>query len=365
MNYLEVYNSLITKALVRGTVVGYYEEHHIIPKCLGGVDESSNLVKLTGREHYVAHLLLWKIYPDNRKIFHAAWMMSNRKLTKCHSRTYESLRVSHSKILSERSGVNSPNYKDLTGHRSGRLLVISPAGWEDEPRGFKVSLWNCQCNCGNVVIRKARDLNGKTAIRSCGCLHKEIMVGRVGEANNFFGREHSEESKKMMADARRGKLPSNAGQPKSSECIRKIKETKAKNPTLWTEERRKLMSEKMKGRKPTCVNTPQSKETIEKRKLAIKLRNLRPWESGHVKHSSISMLLWVNADLIYSLWLENDMPKERGMWTIFSRLYNIELKVTSFKGLCRHFGNGFNPSNDLDWLKFHQENKERHRLSDH
>lgn len=38
-----------------------YEEHHIIPRSLGGSDNSNNLVKLTPREHYFAHLLLVKI----------------------------------------------------------------------------------------------------------------------------------------------------------------------------------------------------------------------------------------------------------------------------------------------------------------
>lgn len=48
-----------------------YELHHIIPKCLGGGDGGSNLVKLTPREHYIAHSLLSKIYLDNHKIQYA------------------------------------------------------------------------------------------------------------------------------------------------------------------------------------------------------------------------------------------------------------------------------------------------------
>lgn len=34
--------------------------HHIIPRSLGGSDEVSNLIRLTPREHYIAHLILWK-----------------------------------------------------------------------------------------------------------------------------------------------------------------------------------------------------------------------------------------------------------------------------------------------------------------
>jgi hypothetical protein len=50
--------------------------HHIEPRCFGGSDESSNLVSLTLREHFVAHRLLARIYPDHEKINYAYKMMS-------------------------------------------------------------------------------------------------------------------------------------------------------------------------------------------------------------------------------------------------------------------------------------------------
>jgi len=48
-----------------------YEIHHIIPKCLGGGNEEYNLVKLTYREHYLAHYLLAKAYPEDSKLQYA------------------------------------------------------------------------------------------------------------------------------------------------------------------------------------------------------------------------------------------------------------------------------------------------------
>ncbi len=36
----------------------YYEEHHVIPKSLGGSNKKSNLVLLTPEEHYICHSLL-------------------------------------------------------------------------------------------------------------------------------------------------------------------------------------------------------------------------------------------------------------------------------------------------------------------
>ena len=39
----------------------YIEQHHVIPRSLGGVDSKENLVRLTAREHFVCHLLLTKM----------------------------------------------------------------------------------------------------------------------------------------------------------------------------------------------------------------------------------------------------------------------------------------------------------------
>jgi hypothetical protein len=78
MNYQKIYDQLIDRAKTR-KLEGYKERHHIIPKCLGGNDEKENLVDLTAREHYIAHIILCKIYPDNKKLYYASWMMINRK----------------------------------------------------------------------------------------------------------------------------------------------------------------------------------------------------------------------------------------------------------------------------------------------
>lgn len=74
MDYRKHYDTLITRAKSR-IIEGYVEKHHIIPECLGGTDDISNLVALTPEEHYVAHQLLCKMHPDNPKLLYAAKMM--------------------------------------------------------------------------------------------------------------------------------------------------------------------------------------------------------------------------------------------------------------------------------------------------
>lgn len=73
------YNLLINSAKSRKSVDSYYEIHHIIPRCLGGDDSEDNLVKLTAKEHYLAHMFLAKEYPDNKSLQNAWWIMCTAK----------------------------------------------------------------------------------------------------------------------------------------------------------------------------------------------------------------------------------------------------------------------------------------------
>ena len=57
----------------------YVEKHHVIPKCMGGDNKSRNIAILTPEEHYVAHLLLVKIYPTNYQLVYAANMMGSTR----------------------------------------------------------------------------------------------------------------------------------------------------------------------------------------------------------------------------------------------------------------------------------------------
>jgi transposase-like protein len=74
--YFRYYNSLIERAISREKLEGYIERHHVVPRCMGGGDEPENIVELTAEEHYTCHLLLVKMYPLNRKLVHAARLMT-------------------------------------------------------------------------------------------------------------------------------------------------------------------------------------------------------------------------------------------------------------------------------------------------
>lgn len=74
MNYRKIYDDLCERGRHR-SLTCYKESHHILPRCMGGSNEQTNLVYLTAQEHFVAHQLLVKIYPSNRKLIYALQMM--------------------------------------------------------------------------------------------------------------------------------------------------------------------------------------------------------------------------------------------------------------------------------------------------
>ena len=58
----------------KGKGCRYKEKHHVIPKCLGGLNEKSNLIELTAREHFLCHCLLCEIDPENEKLKYALYL---------------------------------------------------------------------------------------------------------------------------------------------------------------------------------------------------------------------------------------------------------------------------------------------------
>lgn len=102
MNYKRIYNSLIITAKNR-SLSGYVEKHHIIPKCLGGSDEPDNLVELTAREHFIAHLLLVKIHPSKIGMIKSVQMMCvfSENQDRSMNRMYGWLKEKHSVSMSE------------------------------------------------------------------------------------------------------------------------------------------------------------------------------------------------------------------------------------------------------------------------
>ena len=173
MNYKQIYNRLIERAKNR-QIDGYLERHHIIPRCLGGSDDLSNLVRLTPEEHYIAHLLLIKIHPSNHRLISAAIMMiPNRPSNKLYGWLRRKFSITQS--ISQAGEKNSQfgtkwvHNKELKVSKKIPVSDLIPDGWEigriiDWENSIKLTLpmYNSCLECS-----KLKNAMQKFCSRSC------------------------------------------------------------------------------------------------------------------------------------------------------------------------------------------------------
>ena len=127
MNYQKIYNQIIERAQNR-KLEGYKEKHHIIPRCLDGLDDKSNLVELTAREHFLCHRLLCEIYPNNHKLLCALWLMAigkqkwnNRDPYDVSSREYERIRILF--IEKSKTKIITNNHKNQIAKANSKKVI--------------------------------------------------------------------------------------------------------------------------------------------------------------------------------------------------------------------------------------------------
>lgn len=157
MNYEQIYQNLI-EYRIKNKPQGYVERHHILPKSLGGKDENDNIVILTGREHWIAHLLLHKIYrklQTNYACHIMAMRSEKRGITYIkNSRMYEAVRKEHAKHVSqtgkERLKEKNGSYEtmwvcnnDLKKNRKIKKNDTIPEGWVKGRNKWKTKCRYC------------------------------------------------------------------------------------------------------------------------------------------------------------------------------------------------------------------------------
>ena len=128
MNYQRIYNQIIERAKTR-QLSCYKEKHHIVPRCMGGVDEN-NIVELTAREHFLCHILLCEIYPKEYKLKHALFLMAIGKqkvkenIYVIGSRVYERLKKEYSQML-----IGKKHSEETCIKKSNKMKEI----WDSKP----------------------------------------------------------------------------------------------------------------------------------------------------------------------------------------------------------------------------------------
>lgn len=224
MNYSLHYNKLIERAKDR-IPTGYTERHHIVPKCMGGSDSVDNLVSLYPEEHYLAHLLLCKIYIGNQKLLYAAMNMTTGSMInngKRNNKAYGWLRRRYSESM---SGDNNPN-------------------------------------------RKNPELQKEAAKKRIG--QKRTDETRQNMSNAQKGRTFSEETKMKMREAAKNRPPI------SEETRQKLSQKSRGRVGPWAG---KTMPDEIKAKmSATRLGRKMSEEAKEKMKEAAKLREQRKKE---------------------------------------------------------------------------------------
>jgi len=192
MNYQAHYDRLISRAQSR-KLEGYSERHHVIPRCLNGSNEADNLVELTAEEHLVAHEILVKLHPDNRKIIYAAFMMSMNIKNNKH---YGWLHRAHGASVSAITGKNHPNWgKQCTPEHKAK--VVASLMGNTRRKGIP-----------HTDETKAKISAAIKAVPLINGLHYNTGKTRTPEAKakmsaSHIGGRRTEETKAKMADSRK------------------------------------------------------------------------------------------------------------------------------------------------------------------
>ncbi len=184
MNYLKHYERLIVRARTR-SLEGYFEEHHVLPRCIGGSDHIDNLVQLTPEEHYVAHQLLIKIYPNETALIYAAKMLSlNANQNRPNNKLYGWLKRRFSAAHSQRMTGRIPWNKGKTGVYTDEAIR-------------KMS----ESSKGSVSPRKGVTLSIET--------RNKISSALKGHAPSNKGQKRSQEANEKQSKTMQGRVPWN------------------------------------------------------------------------------------------------------------------------------------------------------------
>ena len=192
MNYFLAYQRLIAKAKARVCPEGYVERHHILPRALGGSDDSSNLVALTAKEHFVAHVLLAKIHGGI--MWQAVIVMKGGKNRYCNSRLFEIARrhafFEREKLIKQKR-LNDPAFdaymnkvrSDATKHRVEGYQTAAGEKFKerfiaDSEFASKISKNRAkaqEASAASVRLRSSAKAEKILAMRAEGKKYSEIM----------------------------------------------------------------------------------------------------------------------------------------------------------------------------------------------
>lgn len=194
MNYQKIYNSIIERAKSQNRQKNkgiYYEEHHILPRGMGGSEQKENKVLLTAKEHYIAHILICKIYPHNKKMLYAIWRLVNSNGKQGHKINASEYQRLKEKIIELRKKSKGWHQSEEFKKRLSNLFKGIPKSKE-----HKLHLSQNHAN----ISGKNNPMYGKKHSKETRKKISNKAKLRIGEKNSFFGKQHSKETKRKISE---------------------------------------------------------------------------------------------------------------------------------------------------------------------
>jgi len=210
MDYEKIYDDLITSRKNRELKDSEnYEKHHIIPRCMGGNNKKENIVKLTYKEHFLAHMLLVKMTTgkDKMKMGYALHRMcwannGNQKYRITNGKQYTRVKKT---IYDAISGENASFY--------GRKHTAEAKKKVSEARK----------GSGNGMYGKSPWNNGKTKensdiVKKCGeSIKRKYDDGSTDKSN--LGKCITDEGRRRLSDFQKGRPVSSVTRERISNSL--------------------------------------------------------------------------------------------------------------------------------------------------
>lgn len=182
------------------SVDGYAEVHHIVPRSFGGSDDADNLIRLTARQHFIAHWMLARAIGGSAA--RAFFMMSNfGKYGSVNSTTYQITRQEYAALASvQMAGRVMPPVSEETRKKQSKAKLGKKLSAEHVE---KVRLAVLGRKMGPEFAAKVSKAKRGRSNGRLGCSMSEQTKQRIGDAqrgelNHMTGRKHSPETREKM-----------------------------------------------------------------------------------------------------------------------------------------------------------------------
>lgn len=224
--------------------------HHICPRAKDMFPEYEsfsknkwNIARLTPRQHFIAHIMLWKAYPSISSQLSAVWQMKHRNNEQINSRLYESILLEYIRLSSSRLK-NTVSIYDENG--TFRRIPMS-----DYDKNIHTTISAnrvvAKTDNGDYVIvtteefRSRTDLYGTTKNTKAWNDGNEVVYSETKPGENFVRGLLPISEEERIRRKKKARLTISKRTPEESERIRKMNAYNAKRyyATLSPEERKK------------------------------------------------------------------------------------------------------------------------------